>query len=713
MSDVTEKAAGVPDAGTDEAATASALVAVPREDRSATEAAAMAAALFDSLGQGFLCLDGRGRVAGFNARLAAVAGYPDGLLKAGVAIDDLLRAACALGHYPDSTAEQALAAWRRRIADRAPGEERLRLPDGRSLRLAHAPFGADGWLVAYEDISRAVDAEAALVARTDRLETAVANIPHGVCMFDPNRLLILCNPAYATLYDLPPELTRPGTPLRQILEHRAARNSEPLDMAAYGAFIAEAETSGCSRSMRVALKDGRTMRLVHSGGYVATHEDVTEAVRAEERIRFMGSHDALTGLPNRSLLRDRIGEALARARRGGQMFCVHYLDLDNFKSVNDTHGHPVGDLLLRQATARLGACLRETDTLARLGGDEFVVLQAELEKPEQAGSLARRLVETMAEPFDLEGRQAFLGVSIGVSVYPGDGADADALLRHADLAMYRAKSDGRNTYRFFERAMDARIQERRLLELELRRAVAKGEFELYYQPQVDAMTEAVIGCEALVRWRHPTRGLVGPGGFIGVAEEIGVIVPLGAWVLQQACRDAASWPDHIGVAVNLSAAQFKGMSLVATVTAALEASRLAPSRLELEITESVLLAEGGTTLATLNALRKLGVRIAMDDFGTGYSSLSYLRSFPFDKIKIDRSFVQDADGRGEGAAIVRAVAGLGAALGMITTAEGVETADQLRQIRSHGCAEVQGYYFGRPCPADELLGVLEKTVAAA
>jgi EAL domain-containing protein (putative c-di-GMP-specific phosphodiesterase class I) len=261
--------------------------------------------------------------------------------------------------------------------------------------------------------------------------------------------------------------------------------------------------------------------------------------------------------------------------------------------------------------------------------------------------------------------------------------------------------------------MDARIQERRLLELELRRAVAKGEFELYYQPQVDAMTEAVIGCEALVRWRHPTRGLVGPGGFIGVAEEIGVIVPLGAWVLQQACRDAASWPDHIGVAVNLSAAQFKGMSLVATVTAALEASRLAPSRLELEITESVLLAEGGTTLATLNALRKLGVRIAMDDFGTGYSSLSYLRSFPFDKIKIDRSFVQDADGRGEGAAIVRAVAGLGAALGMITTAEGVETADQLRQIRSHGCAEVQGYYFGRPCPADELLGVLEKTVAAA
>ncbi|MGD0723669.1 MAG: EAL domain-containing protein [Roseiarcus sp.] len=675
-------------------------------------APALVAAIFDGMNQGFILLDGRWRVAGFNARLAGIAGFAVDLVRPGLEIGELVRAAAALGHYPGVDPEEAVRRWRRRLAERTAGDEQLRLPDGRTVRIGCAPFGADGWLLAYEDISPRVDAEAALARRNERYEAALANIPSGICMFDQDRRLILCNAAYAALYALPPELTAAGTPLKRILDHRAALGSEPLDMAAYGAFIAEAETSGCRRSMRVALKDGRTMRLVHSGGYVATHEDVTEAVRAEERIRFLGSHDALTGLPNRTLLRDRIGEALARARRSG-MFCIHYLDLDNFKSVNDTHGHQFGDMLLRQASARLTRCLREMDVLARLGGDEFVVLQVDLERPEQAGSLARRLVEAIAEPFDLEGRQVYLGVSIGVSVFPGDGANAEDLLKHADMAMYRSKSEGRATYRFFELAMDARIQERRLLELDLRRAVANGEFELYYQPQVDAITEAVIGCEALLRWRHPTRGMVPPGEFIGVAEEIGVIVPLGAWVLQQACRDAANWPDQIGVAVNLSSAQFKGVALVQTVVGALEAARLAPTRLELEITESVLLADNDSTLASLNALRALGVRIAMDDFGTGYSSLSYLRAFPFDKIKIDRSFIQDIDERGDCAAIVRAVAGLGAALGMVTTAEGVETAEQLRQIRAHGCTEVQGYFFGRPCPADALRSRFEQKTAAA
>src|SRR5271154_793409 len=395
------------------------------------------------------------------------------------------------------------------------------------------------------------------------------------------------------------------------------------------------------------------------------------------------------------------------------MFCLHYLDLDNFKTVNDLQGHGVGDLLLEQAVARLRECLRETDTLARLGGDEFVVLQADVGKPEEAGSLARRFVEAIAEPFDLEGRQAYVGVSVGVSVCPGDGGEVDALLKNADMAMYRAKSEGRNTYRFFEFAMDARIQERRLLELDLRRAVANEEFELYYQPQVDAQTEAVTSCEALLRWRHPTRGLVLPNDFIAVAEEIGVIVPLGAWVIQQACREAATWPRHIGVAVNLSSQQFKGMALVQTVVSALAAASLSPLRLELEITESVLLANSASTLATLEHLRALGVRIAMDDFGTGYSSLSYLRSFPFDKIKIDRSFIKDIGEKNDCSAIVKAVAGLGAALGMITTAEGVETVEQLGRIRALGCNEVQGYYFGRPRPANELPAMFRNGVAAA
>src|SRR5277367_6276344 len=303
-------------------------------------------------------------------------------------------------------------------------------------------------------------------------------------------------------------------------------------MTTYFDLLSEAAAAGGLRSERVALQDGRTVRITHnpmSGGrYVAVHEDITEAVRAEQQIRYLGSHDGLTGLPNRAQLHDRIVEALARIRRG-EMFCLHYLDLDNFKFVNDAHGHSIGDLLLKQAVARLRGCLGETDALARIGGDEFVVLQAELEKPERAGDLARRLVEAMAEPFDLDGRQAYVGVSVGVSVCPSDGEDADTLLKNADLAMYRSKSEGRNTYRFFELAMDARIQERRLLELDLRRAVANEEFELYYQPQVDAQSEEVTGCEALLRWRHPTRGLVPPNDFIAVAEEIGVIVPLGAW----------------------------------------------------------------------------------------------------------------------------------------------------------------------------------------
>jgi diguanylate cyclase (GGDEF)-like protein len=395
------------------------------------------------------------------------------------------------------------------------------------------------------------------------------------------------------------------------------------------------------------------------------------------------------------------------------MFCLHYLDLDNFKAVNDLHGHSIGDLLLKQAIERLRLCLRETDTLARIGGDEFVVLQADVGKPEEAGNLARRFVESIAEPFDLDGRQAYVGVSVGVAVCPSDGEDVDTLLKNADMAMYRSKSEGRNTYRFFEFAMDARLQERRLLELDLRRAVANQEFELYYQPQVDAQTEAVTGCEALLRWRHPTRGMVPPNDFIAVAEEIGVIVPLGAWVIQQACREAATWPNQIGVAVNLSSQQFKGLALVQTVVSALAAASLSPLRLELEITESVLLADSEATLATLEHLRALGVRIAMDDFGTGYSSLSYLRSFPFDKIKIDRSFIKDIAEKSDCSAIVQAVAGLGAALGMITTAEGVETVEELGQIRSLGCTEVQGYFFGKPRPANELPALFRKDAVAA
>jgi diguanylate cyclase (GGDEF)-like protein len=679
-------------------------------------AAEMLKAIFNSLRQGFMLLDDQLRVRSFNPRLREIIGYPPGVLFEGVSAHGLVSASVALGNNPGSSVEQAYETWTARLANRAPGRHRGHSEDGRTIEIDFSPFGESEWIITYEDISARINAEQALAEQNKLFDAALTNIPHGVCMFDADRRLILCNSAYAKLYALPPELTVAGTPLQRILDHRAAHGSGPLEISTYLDLVGEAAIAGGMKSLRVALQDGRTVRIAHNpmsgGGYVATHEDITEAVRAEQQILYLGSHDRLTGLPNRAELHDRILEALARARRG-EMFCLHYLDLDNFKIVNDAHGHSIGDAVLRQAAARMRLCLAETDTLARIGGDEFVVLQAELEKPEQAGDLARRLVEAVAEPFELDGRQAHIGVSIGISVSPGDGADVDALLKNADMAMYRAKSEGRNTYRFFELAMDARLQERRLLELDLRRAVANQEFELYYQPQVDAQTEAITGCEALLRWHHPTRGMVAPDQFIAAAEEIGVIVPLGAWVLQQACREAATWPRHVAVAVNLSSQQFRGFALIQTVVSALDASGLLPTRLELEITESALLAESDSTLATLEHLRALGVRIAMDDFGTGYSSLSYLQRFPFDKVKIDRSFIAQLGETRESAAIVGAVIDLCRSLHMRTTAEGVETEAQLAALIRTGCTEAQGYLFSRPQPASEIPALIETFAKAS
>jgi diguanylate cyclase (GGDEF)-like protein len=673
-------------------------------------------AAFDNMEQGFMLLDGQRRITNFNSRLQEILGFPAGVLRLGANARDLIDASAALGHYPGSDVEHVSEAWNNRLAEGTPGSHLGHRPDGGTLKVGYAPFGDDHWVITYEDISARIDAEKALAEQNERFDAALTHIPHGVCMFDAEMRLILCNASYRRLYALPPELILAGTSLQAILAYRLSIGNAPAEVENYLHIVEEAIIMASTQNSRVKLQDGRTMHIAHNpmagGGYVSIHEDISQAVRAEDRILHLGSHDGLTGLPNRGLLYDRIGEALARVS-SGEEFGVHYLDLDNFKSVNDAHGHKVGDLLLKQVSERLRLCLTEADTLARLGGDEFTVLQVNLQNPEQAKSLAQRLIEAMTKPFYLDGRQVYLGVSIGISVCPGDGVDVEAILMHADMAMYRAKSEGRNTYRFFEAAMDARLQKRQMLELDLRLAVATGQFELYYQPQVDAKTEAIVGCEALLRWRHPSRGMVPPAEFIPIAEEIGVIAPLGAWVIRQACRDAATWPEHIGVAVNLSSAQFRGPSLVQTITSALEASGLSPRRLELEITESALLADDDHTISTLNHLRTLGVRIAMDDFGTGFSSLSYLRSFPFDKIKIDRSFIRDLGEKRECSAIVRAIASLGAALDMTITAEGVETIEQFLLARDHGCTEVQGYFFGRPCPVDALRQLFQMTSAAA
>jgi diguanylate cyclase (GGDEF)-like protein len=427
---------------------------------------------------------------------------------------------------------------------------------------------------------------------------------------------------------------------------------------------------------------------------------------ALDRVAYLSAHDQLTGLPNRVVLAGRLEMALSAARRSGVQVATLCLDLDRFKEVNDTLGHPIGDLLLQAVAERMTSCVRGEDIVARLGGDEFAIVQVASEHPPNIIALAARLIDVVGAPYNLNGHQVVVGTSIGIAIAPADGDKPDILMKNADLALYRAKADGGGIYRFFEREMDARMEARRVLELDLRKAIVNGEFELYYQPITDVKSGQITGCEALIRWHHPTRGMVQPMEFISIAEETGLIVPLGEWVLRQACAEAARWPKHVTVAVNVSPAQFKSRNLVPTVVSALATSGLLPGRLELEITELTLMQENEGAIAILHQFRDLGVKVAMDDFGTGYSSLGYLRSFPFDKIKIDQSFIRDLPHKEDSVAIVRAVVGLSSSLGITTTAEGVETQEQLASLTKEGCNQFQGFLVSQPRSATEVAGML-------
>jgi diguanylate cyclase (GGDEF)-like protein/PAS domain S-box-containing protein len=556
---------------------------------------------------------------------------------------------------------------------------------------------------------RELDLQAEINIQYERFNAAIDNMPQGLCMLDGEQKLIICNLRYAEIYGLDPKDVVPGTSLRDILTQRAAASISTESTQDYVEERLAAVTSGQPTYSTYELANGRVVAISNqpmpSGGSVATHEDITERREAEAQIEHLAHYDALTGLPNRVSFRRDMDRALGHVERGDAL-AVLCLDLDHFKEVNDTLGHPIGDGLLQEVADRIRACVRTTDSIARLGGDEFAIVQFPADPPVDCIALATRLIAVLTEPYDIDGHQIVIGASIGIAVAPGDGKDFDRLLKHADMALYRAKEDGRGVYRFFEPEMDARMQTRRALELDLRKALALGEFELFYQPVVGVETNTVTGFEALLRWWHPERGLILPGEFIPLAEEIGLIGPIGAWTLKQACTEAAGWPGDITVAVNLSPAQFKSGTLVLDVIAALGESGLPARRLELEITETVLLQDTGSTMLTLNQLKALGVHIAMDDFGTGYSSLGYLQKFPFDKIKIDQSFVRDLLDIPQSIAIVRAVTGLGTTLGITTTAEGVETADQLEQLRREGCTEVQGYLFSKPKQAHELAEVL-------
>jgi len=563
-----------------------------------------------------------------------------------------------------------------------------------------------------------VDLNAQLTAREAELsnqyiisESALNNMSQGLCMFDADKRLVTCNRRFVDLYGLSEELTRPGTLLTDILAYRVQTGSYSRNSESYFGERLDMVAQNQHQIDIVEQEDGRTIEIVFDplpgGGWVATHEDITARRQAEARVIYLASHDSLTDLPNRTHFLVHLENALAGVARGGAL-AVHSIDLDRFKDVNDTFGHPVGDTLLKEVARRLQAGLREGDLVARLGGDEFAIIQMNLDRPEASSDLAQRLIQSVAVPYLIDSHHIVVGASIGVTIAPADGLDVDQLLKNADMALYRAKSQGRGTFSFFEQEMDIRLQARRLLEKDLRGALEAGEFEVYYQPLFNIAAGRISGFEALLRWHHPTRGMVPPDEFIPLAEETGLIVQIGDWVLRQACAEAAHWPPAIKVAVNLSPVQFKSRGLLESVLGALAAGSLSPDRLELEITETVLLEVGDTTVATLHKLRSLGIRIALDDFGTGYSSLSYLRSFPFDKIKIDRSFTRNLSAGGDACAIVRTVTRLAKDLGMSTTAEGVETQEDMDFLREIDCTEIQGYLISAAAPAHAVPGLLTR-----
>jgi len=549
--------------------------------------------------------------------------------------------------------------------------------------------------------------------QNSRFDAALNNITQALCMADTNQCLIVCNARFLEMFGLSPGATVSGTLIADIFS--AMRGGGLLTRELIDAVRTEQQAFISARipgRFQRETPGGAAIAVSHQpmadGGWVATFEDMTEQRRTEARIQFMAHHDALTRLPNRVMFHERMTAALADPQgkhlaQGGRaaVFC---LDLDYFKTVNDTLGHPAGDALLEAVTGRLHLCIRDDDVLARLGADEFGILRVAGDHPDSSATLssealARHIVDALSKPYDINGHRVIIGVSVGVAIAMDQESSPDTLLKCADLALYRAKADGGGRFCFFEPEMDTTMRTRRQMELDLREALERHELELYFQPFIDLKTNTVSGFEALLRWYHPGLGMVSPAQFIPLAEEMGLIVPIGEWVLREACAHAMTWPAAMVVAVNLSPVQFGSDNLLAAVELALAESGLAPNRLELEITETALLRDNETVLATLHQLRGLGARTALDDFGTGYSSFGYLRSFPFDKLKIDQSFVREMDARPDCRAIVNSVAALALELGIVTTAEGVETREQLNQIRAAGCTEAQGYLFDVPRPA--------------
>ena len=550
-------------------------------------------------------------------------------------------------------------------------------------------------------------AQQKLSEKSQHLDTAINNMPQGLLLFDAAGRLVICNQQYIDMFGVSPHIVKPGCHLRDLVQHRKDQGTFVGDVDAYCARFLNPQDDGV-RTTETVTPDGRTFRLIYQrsagGGWATTLEDVTEARAVQAKIEHLAHYDALTNLPNRTLFQ-RHAEGVLLESESGQ-FAILYIDIDEFKRINDSLGHLIGDEFLKAVADRLRQSVGDEDFVARLGGDEFAVIQRNVACDDDVMVLVARIYDALRTSFDCNGHRLSSDASIGVAVAPRDGTDLYGLLKSADLAMYAAKAAGRRTYRFFEPSMEKQANLRRELESDLRLALVEGGFELHYQPLVDLRNDDVTGCEALLRWRHPLRGMVSPADFIPVAEDTGLIEEIGQWVLRTACAEAATWPAHVRVAVNVSPIQFRSQTLSLKVAAALAETGLDPRRLELEITEAVLIADDDAALVALNQLRALGVHIALDDFGTGYSSLQYLQRFPFDKIKIDRSFVKEVTRNSGSAAIIKAVVSIAADRNMITTAEGVETLQQRETVQNLGCTQMQGYLFSAARPAHEIRALL-------
>jgi diguanylate cyclase (GGDEF)-like protein/PAS domain S-box-containing protein len=667
-------------------------------------------AALENMSHGLAMFDRHGKLIVCNRQYGEMYGIPIEQLPPGISLEEVLRLRIARGSYAGNDPQQYMNRILAMAAANKPGFNEFTLPNGRVLSVAHRPMPDGGWVATLEDITERKRAEVELNRTKMFLDTVIENVPVAILVREPETFrYVLINRAAEqfvgssrdqvlgkTAYDIFPKERAD-----LIAEHDAAAlktANVPLLITDHSIQIPGGrDRNVTTKKLTVRASNGMPQCLI------AVIEDVTEKRLAEEQIAFLAHHDALTGLPNRAQFSKRLAEELERVGRGAQL-AVLFLDLDHFKTVNDTLGHFVGDELLKAVADRLRQCIRNVDVIGRLGGDEFAIVLIALEQPADASILAVRVQDAIKAPYDLAGVQAVVDVSIGIALAPNDAVDAAELMKRADMALYQAKSEGRSRYRFFEPSMDAAMKARRKLDTELRGALARGEFELFYQPVVDLAGNDIVGMEALLRWHHPMSGMIAPAEFIPVAEESGLIIPIGEWVIRQACADAARWPGTIRTALNLSPVQFRSPTLMQTIINALSASGLAPSRLELEITEDVLLRHSPENLAVLEQLRNLGVRIVMDDFGTGYSSLNYLRRFPFDKVKIDRSFITDLEqGKEESRAIVQAVVRLATALNVSTTAEGVETQEQLELVRTAGCTEYQGYLFSAPKPLREIV----------